>query len=366
MGMAASQARFLGLTARQTNLQFEGQQINQQRTTLSNQSANCYNSLLAMTVPVPPCTDDFTKLVYTFTPTVSTTATIDQIFANNDENHPGTFKVIYTEFGSNEGIIETTNRARITNAQTDISATLQGTRRYFNDVSENVTEDNFESKKPFLYKIEGGEAHLLTDSDTYSTTAQYYTLALKANNIDLTEVSDEATQNFVNSKEDTEKYYEYELNGVKYYVKKSQIDIDATNPISVFTTGSVTSKKQKTDLYAKVEYDNQARVSAIIINRNPIEGGSRIEERYTVTSTTEVDEESYNNAYNQYIYEQYLYDQKQTEINASIEIIQSEDKNLELRLKQLDTENNAIQTEIEAVSKVLKNNIEGSFKTFNA
>ena len=114
MGMAASQARFLGLTARQTNLQFEGQQINQQRTTLSNQSANCYNSLLAMTVPVPPCTDDFTKLVYTFTPTVSTTATIDQIFANEGNN---TFKVVYTEYGSHEGVVETSNRARITSPE---------------------------------------------------------------------------------------------------------------------------------------------------------------------------------------------------------------------------------------------------------
>ena len=66
MGMAASQARFLGLTARKTNVEFEGQQINQQRTTLSNQSANYYNQLLGMAVPVPPSVDDYTKTVYTF------------------------------------------------------------------------------------------------------------------------------------------------------------------------------------------------------------------------------------------------------------------------------------------------------------
>ena len=66
MGMAASQARFLGLTARKTNVEFEGQQINQQRTTLSNQSANYYNQLLGMSVPVPPSVDDYTKTVYTF------------------------------------------------------------------------------------------------------------------------------------------------------------------------------------------------------------------------------------------------------------------------------------------------------------
>ena len=66
MGMAASQARFLGLTARQNNVEFEGQQINQQRTMLSNESANYYNDLLGMTVPTPPSVDTFTKTYYTF------------------------------------------------------------------------------------------------------------------------------------------------------------------------------------------------------------------------------------------------------------------------------------------------------------
>ena len=66
MGMAASQARFLGLTARKTNVEYEGQQINQQRTTLANQTANYYNQLLGMSVPVPPSVQDYTKTVYSF------------------------------------------------------------------------------------------------------------------------------------------------------------------------------------------------------------------------------------------------------------------------------------------------------------
>ena len=67
MRMAASQARFLSLTARKSNVEFEGQQINQQRTTLSNQTANYYNSLTNMTVPTPPSTQDYTKTTYSFT-----------------------------------------------------------------------------------------------------------------------------------------------------------------------------------------------------------------------------------------------------------------------------------------------------------
>ena len=66
MGMAASQARFLGLTARKNNVEYEGQQINQQRTSLANQTANYYNDLLGMKVPTPPSVDNFTKTVYSF------------------------------------------------------------------------------------------------------------------------------------------------------------------------------------------------------------------------------------------------------------------------------------------------------------
>lgn len=52
------------------------------------------------------------------------------------------------------------------------------------------------------------------------------------------------------------------------------------------------------------------------------------------------------------------------DINVKTSLIQQEDQQLELRLKQLDTEQNALSTEIDAVSKVVKDNIEDSFKTF--
>ena len=66
MGMAASQARYLALTARKTNTEWEGQQINQARTALANQSANLFNQLLGMQVPNAPKTSDYTKLQYSY------------------------------------------------------------------------------------------------------------------------------------------------------------------------------------------------------------------------------------------------------------------------------------------------------------
>ena len=67
MGMAASQARYLALTARKTNIEYEGQQINQSRTALSNQSANLFNQMLGMSVPTAPDTSQYTKLQYSWT-----------------------------------------------------------------------------------------------------------------------------------------------------------------------------------------------------------------------------------------------------------------------------------------------------------
>lgn len=66
MGMAASQARYLGLTARKTNVEYEGQQINQARTALANQSANLWNRMLALQVPTAPNTTDYTEQQYAF------------------------------------------------------------------------------------------------------------------------------------------------------------------------------------------------------------------------------------------------------------------------------------------------------------
>jgi len=54
MGLSASQTRYLSLTARKSNVEYQGQQINQQRTTLANQSSALYTQMMALKVPTPP------------------------------------------------------------------------------------------------------------------------------------------------------------------------------------------------------------------------------------------------------------------------------------------------------------------------
>ena len=85
---------------------------------------------------------------------------------------------------------------------------------------------------------------------------------------------------------------------------------------------------------------------------------------YTLKTETITDEAAYQDAMNRYYYEQEKYDKTIRDINAKTELIQAEDRTLELRMKQLDTEQNALQTEMEAVKKVISKNVEMTFKTF--
>ncbi len=110
---------------------------------------------------------------------------------------------------------------------------------------------------------------------------------------------------------------------------------------------------------AYMEQDSTGRY----INITFVENGVKAK-TYALSTNTITDSDAYNDAMNQYEYDKALYDKAIEEINAKIAIIQAEDKNLELRLKQLDTEQNAISNELDAVQKVIEKSVESGFKTF--
>jgi hypothetical protein len=66
MGISASQARFLGLTGRKNDVEFQGQQINQSRMMLANTSSAVTTAANAMPVPIIanyPTTDAYMAAV---------------------------------------------------------------------------------------------------------------------------------------------------------------------------------------------------------------------------------------------------------------------------------------------------------------
>ena len=436
MGLSASQARLLSLTARQSNLEFEGQQINQQRTNLSNQSANYYNSLLTMTVPTPPSTDDYTTIKYSFV-IGGNDATIAQVLPQDNK---GNYLVEYTTTLASIGVQE--NTAYKITASANASSTKTGKAEQVTDPTEAYNADLQYYVQTFREDDEHGEYTVLTkDSERYtddrvaagdvtfydkygnqvdktaaldkgklkdeytalvkkeSDEIGYSTVSVQladrasyqsaldrgekvtkfqentsdntygsdnvvtysaSNDTTFSTVGSEYKEAFINAGLDINEYYQYKSSTGIRFAKKEDVEKSANNSTLSITTFAVASmnKSQKTQLSGvQIEFDTTGRISSM----TDAEGNT-----YTMTASTETDDNAYEDAYNQYTYDQYVYDQKQNEINAHIEILQAQDKNLELRLSQLNTEHSAIQTEMDAVNKVISKNIETSFKTFNA
>ena len=475
----------MGLTARKTNVEFEGQQINQQRTSLSNQSANYYNDLLGMSVPTPPSVDTYTKTVYTFEDGALTNE-ITSLIAQND----GTYTLSYLSKWQDD-YVPVAASTSVINVQNGVyyvgvtplrilgyvdgdvtvadSITIGGKEYavnqdqdgYYIEKTESVAamvpctaEDiaNFEyfmfnddfTAAEWVYKDEntGGfykedengdrvdlpgvteddliislwdGSHNDPDQDvtlvqknadgSYSkegfedvTTKQYLsddqvnsitnyagafddpTLStMTKDQVDARLREEQAWAEQLEAKYGTPaemwyvRYVTDSTTGTQkpYFYKKTDIDNNANqidengnilNNINCYTIGSDTKVEEiKAIEGCKVERDSSGRFISIHIPNND---GTGTYTEYPLTTNTVTDQDAYNDAMNEYEHEKYLYDQAIQDINAKIEIVQAQDKNLELRLKQLDTEQDAIQTEMDAVSKVIEKNTESTFKTF--
>jgi len=255
MGLAASQARFLQLTARKSNLEFMGQQINQERLLLANESSGLYEEQLTLNPPVPPSTssDAYMSPAYVFTDAVT-----------------GQSKTIQFIF--------------------DTSGNVNGATITYNSYDET------------------GDLVIKT-VDVLGAPA-------------------------IGSAED-------ESNGI-------------------------TNSDWQTD----VTFDSATgRLDALNLSVWDTDTSSAVDTAYTNSDFTYspiFDETKYNDDMNEYEYQTMVYNNRLEQLNAETSQLQDQDRSLELKLKQLDTERTAIQNEMEAVQKVLQTNIEGSFKTFSA
>ena len=399
MGMAASQARFLGLTARKTNVEYEGQQVNQQRTTLSNQSANYYNQLLGMTVPTPPSVADYTKTVYTFDDGALKNS-ITSMIAQKD----GSYLVSYTSSWTDDfaavsagSSIVTRNTNNTPDDKTDdiysigsqtlrkLSMTIPDT-----DYLYDVTVDGDTVKKNVFYgknddgdlvyytlKQDGSKEEVTPKTGTTPTKSSYngadaYLKTLSVEQIakvkdEEKEYLDKLNKQYGNANWQV-RYVQNTSTGQwsPYFYKREDLDKatysdtgSSQSYIPAYTVGSAQQTEEIKGVNAKIEQDATGRLIKITLNP-----GKDDEVTYSLTTNTLTDQAKYDDAMNQYEYDKYQYDQSIQEINAKIEIVQSEDKNLELRLKQLDTEQKAISTEMDAVQKVIEKNTESTFKTF--
>ncbi len=484
MGMAASQARFLGLTARMNNIEFEGQQINQQRTALSNKSASYYSDLLGMAVPTAPSVEEYTQTVYTFNDGALTNQ-ITSLIA--DTANPGKYNVSYIKSWTDDFSIVSASPSIITNVgggtyniggtklrllgqvgggtTVGNSISINGETYAVNNdaggyyINENVktkglqkctaaeianleyykfnsdytsaeqlykeadgsyyTLDDAGNKVPqtgvnendlimCLYDdtatnpddavilvqkdTDGGyskEAEIVTPTKKYLTTAQVNSITIyndAANDPYLKTLSTDQVTKLIAEEQEILKKLNNDLNNgdqtgqwfVRYVQNTSTGEYEGVYYKASEVTGATWDSKNNSQSFigayklgsadrveeikgiggCELEQDSTGRYINITFNDN----GSK--KTYALSTNTITDQDAYEDAMNQYEYDKALYDQSIEEINAKIEIIQAEDKNLELRLKQLDTEHNAISNEKDAVSKVIEKAVENGFKTF--
>ena len=345
MGMAASQARFLGLTARKTNTEYEGQQVNQQRTLLANKSANYYNDLLGMTVPVPPSVEDYTKTVYTFTDG-AIESSINSLIAQAN----GTYLVNYTRTWTND-------HAVVLAPSSIVTRTGDAQTGYTYKVGAKVVRqlgsatDEFIATDEYLKTLTPDQIQDLMDEERLYAQMLSDKYGLNVNNCYVIYRQNTTTKEWVPTF-----YDKAALDAATYSETGSSQSF-----IQAYTVGSEVERSNVSGVEAELEKDASGRYINITFtdaNQNRV--------TYALTTTTTTDQAAYESAHNQYEYDKAKYEKSVQDINSKIEIIQAEDRTLELRLKQLDTERKAIETEMEAVSKVIDTNTKDTFKTFNS
>ena len=494
MGMSASQARLLSLQARQSNLEYQGQQINQERTILSQQCTALYNSLLEMNVPTPPSTNDYTTIKYSGTDGATTfalgTVKPSGELYNVEIQQSATGAAITTNYGSSvvgkAGADISVNPVQPTSVQgTGIYGQLNDGTEYQDgdiyidetpvsgqtliDGKEDVSNymeltaegykpvEKFEAGKNYYKKSSKEDFEAAEDQSKYSHLRENTEeVSLKLKSSDLSSYYVRTSSGDVAALYEGSPYVEPNedgtfslktLEGVEYFQKANGGTTTITNPNDGATTiagqtaydfntaanmeefssfdwekyreairnsyGSSDSSITEDDFYVflvtsetgtktlqfalksdvdspdgfadtfsytpngkyttstptdkcQLEFDTQGRITKIGIPTVDSTTGEIISYRYIdLKAETVTDNAAYQDAYNQYEYAQYEYDKKQQEINAKTSIIQQEDRNLELKLQRLDNERTQITTEIEAVDKVINDNIEASYKTFS-
>lgn len=407
MGMAASQARLLSLQARMSNVEYQGQQINQERTVLSQQCTDLYNSLLSMTVPTPPSTTEYSKIEYTGVDGASTftlgaikpqgdlyvvemqtqgvgaSLTSDSGYAvvkNEGQNkikcdkYSGTSqqvilrsdlkKAYFLDADGNVTIVPESAASPVADDPTKCSVAIpDGSSLCItnpNGVSE-MPNPNYVEGVDLDYTIAGNQAYTWERAQELFPGYAWddYKIAIE-NRFQGAEPAIEPKNFWV--------YFEISETGVT--TVKFALETDVTSSDMVTETFSYTpnGKYVESNTYdeCQLEFDTSGRITKIgIPSRDKTTGEINSYKFIDLKATSTTDNQAYEDAYNKYEYAMYEYDKRNQEINAKTEIIQQEDKNLELKLQRLDNERTMLKTEIDACKTVIKDNIDASYKTFS-
>ena len=371
MGLSASQCRYLSLTARLSDLEFQAQSINNARTTLANKSidaANAYtqamNNKVIRVADHSNNTDGVTTQIWTNLTFANASSHGFQIMGNGGNSLvPSPYK----EYAAGQEISEDVWKSLPASEQDKFLAcnydlNLQGRNSItLFEKGSNISKEEFQAlfaghKQQATENLDGtytvNSDIKFTNSISPITEAQYEMLLAKGLN------ASEASKRPVTTYRATSfvRVLDPEYNGmdIQSLLVSGQGQIVTTTFFNFLVEHG----------YGTGKYYN--------VN----EDGSRTETTYA-----NLVEEFQNNSITRGVktvvdwradesnmFKQALYTEDDAAALAIYEAataeIQAKDKQLELQVKRIETEHNAVQTEMESVKKVIEKNIEQTFKTF--
>jgi hypothetical protein len=277
---------------------------------------------MSLAVPTAPSTSDYTKTSYTFSDGANKCTITDIQTLAGDPEYNANVTYYYTE-SVYKGIL---------NTRTDLPVSLNSGVYWLSSTKLSETDPVNDSDMAAISQI-------TTDVPTSSIATAY--------------------NNYESGTSSSLDIYQYTTtSGTTYYISKTNLDANIADPSTpvnlgyaanidekVYNTEKAYLTKEDSGRYSKIELENSSS-------------------SFELTATSAVDEVAYQDAMSEYEYQQANYEKQIQDLNAKTETIQQEDKVLELKLRQLDTEQQALSTEIDSVKKVLDKNIEQTFKTF--
>lgn len=363
MGMAASQARFLGLTARKTNNEYQVQQLNQQRLNLADKQTQLtldYQDKMSNRMLVFNNSDDNSKLGKQLT----YWNLVNPVNPTDKELEAG------ITAGLNYRVVDATGNIIVPNypgnsEDTEIGAVIE---KYA------INEDVLDNDK--LYKNISSGDWVMKALRTDDEGNEYWL------EIPFDEATFISSMRAENPKDSSDTEYH-----VLYNTLLPMID----GKYQELTYENLTSMSDlQIRLYEKVDEGENAKiiVPEIPDNDRTIYFGkytvdehcidpAYLEEKlrngdWFIQKYPTSDDDSWSTIPWQGIAEiQDIYNsQDDAEAEAEYQYLlakfQKEDKLLQLHLQQLDTEHKAIEAELDSISKVIEKNVSSSFQTFKA
>lgn len=350
MGMSASQARMLSLTARLSDLELQAQSISNSKITLANQSEQ-----LSKTYETSLNQQKF------------------KVFNSDSSSYVDASAYNLTTYDA----VSTSDKQRfIKDSSGKVLVTTAVGSAY--DKTKNQNSTSYYLKNG----IDSSSYYGTAGSTGYKTVADFLKAELGyASKSDATSAGKTYNEDEVNYYTSLYSGKEEFLNSMGYTSATTSVQETDSNYTSLNGSNTYTYSAAATKYYsnvydeiAKSGYDapGDANMSDSSWLESQVESGSIYLYTYDNTGGTKGTGDWANVSWNagdssiEEVADTTGTTAAEAEYNAKLDGIQSQDKKFDMELQAINTEHQALQTEIDSVKKVINKNIETSYKTFNA